>query len=473
MGRYNFPVKLHRFTSEEFTKRKAAYVAKYGYTVNIPGFQDIIKLGLDQPPSEKELSQYSSKDPGDLSVHRWQEIKKYKAKKKESFMRMMSSPSSNWQNNVGTAMTLLDDVNDTLGTLSMVARLTAHMLPKALGKVLLGPAGWALTAAEIANIGMTLSRLPLKALKLKPQLHKGLGLNPFAKKARVARAAKLRTLRPSKGEIIEALQTTDNICGVGLCLGPIVGLLQDIAAGMYRVATGKKVKINMPWAGLATHEQLALNVFKAVQQLWTGGPELTHEDKTKTILAANMATQVAYPLLQDWHPIDMIDGLNNMEIQAPWPTDPTTLETLLEAGISQRQAIGMLSWDKEYVTPLDLWDSAEPMINESFHNYCDENKHNLQGYMTAQTSVDTIQNLYALTEGEGQVELDYSYTEKAIHKMFDNGWRFHRNNTLEMLQCFSGCCEKWGEQGYDFAWKDLQQRIVYQCRTMFTRTIPR
>lgn len=470
---YEFPVKMHRFTSEEFTQRKAAYVAKYGYTVNIPGFRDIIKLGLDQPPSEQELSQYSSKDPGELSVRRWEEIKQYKAKKKESFMRMMASPSPNWVNNVGTAMTFLDDVNDSLGTLSMVARLTAHMLPKALGKILMGPAGWALTAAEIANVGMTLSRLPMRAVKLKPQLHKGLGLNPFSKKARVARAVKLRTLRPSKGEIIEALQTTDNIFGVGLCLGPIMGLLTDVASGMYRVATGKRVDVSAPGWGLAAHEQLALNVFKGVQQLWTGGPELTQEDKTKTILAANMATQVAYPILQDWHPVDMIDGLENIELQAPWPTDPTTLETLLEAGISQRQAIGMLSWDTEYASTLDLWDSAEPMINESFHNYCDENKHNLQGYMTAETAVDTIQNNYALMEGEGQVELDYAHTEKAIHKMFDAGYRFHKNTTVKELQCFAANCERWGEQGLDFTWRELHPRLWRACEIEFTTEIPR
>ncbi|GAI66677.1 unnamed protein product, partial [marine sediment metagenome] len=60
-----------------------------------------------------------------------------------------------------------DDVNDSLGTLAVIARFAAHMLPKRLGKLLLGPAGWALTAAEIANLGMTVSRLPLRAISLK------------------------------------------------------------------------------------------------------------------------------------------------------------------------------------------------------------------------------------------------------------------------------------------------------------------
>lgn len=472
MGRYQFPVKLHRFTTEEFTKRKAAHVAKYGYTVNIPGFSDIIKLGLDQPPTEEELSKYSSKDPGELSVKRWEYIKAYKLKKKESFMRMMASPSPNWMQNIGTAMTFLDDVNDTLGTLSMVARIAAHMLPKALGKILMGPAGWALTAAEIANIGMTLSRLPMKAVNLKANLHKGLGLNPFSKKAKISRAAKLRTLRPSKGEIIEALQTTDNICGVGLCLGPIMGLANDVVFGLYRVVTGKRVDVSAPGWGLAAHEQLGLNVFKAVQQLSTGGQELSDRDHTKVWIAANLAIQVAAPLIWSWHPIDKIDPVNNIELRAPWPRDPTTLAIFAEEGIDPRRHTGFLSWNRQWATPLDLWDSAEPKINASFHEYCYRNRHNLEGFMTAETAVESTQYIYGLTEGEDQVELDYSHTEKAIHKMFDNGWRFRPLTSPQQLECFSQKVEEWGGQGYDFSWKELQWRLLQVCSMDFTREVP-
>lgn len=472
MGIYQFPVKLHRFTSEEFDKRKAAYTAKYGYTINIPGFRDIVKLGLDRPPTEEELSKYSSRDPGELSVERWEYIKAHKQRKKESFLRMMQSPSPTWVSNIATAMTFLDDVNDSLGTLSMVTRLAAHMLPKALGRVLMGPAGWALTAAEIANIGMTLSRLPIRAVALKTKMHRGLGLNPFSKKAKVARAAKLRTLRPSKGEIIEALQTTDNIMGVGLCLGPIMGLITDIISGTYRTLKGKSVSVSMPSAGLATHEQLGLNVFKAAQQLWTGGQELSDDQHTRAILAVNQATQIAWPITQAWHPVDNISDINNIELEAPSPKDPTTLALFAEEGIDPRTRTGFLSWNRKYVTPDDLWSSAEPKIDHSFHEYCDRNKHNYKGFMTAETAVESIQNLYALMEGEDAVELDYAHTEKAIHKMFDNGYRFHEITTPEQLACFAQKVEEWGGQGYDFEWRDLSMRLFQTCEIIFTREVP-
>ena len=472
MGRYEFPVKLHSFTSEEFDRRKAEYHAKHGYTIHIPGFRDILKLGIDRPPTEQELSLYKSDRPGDLSEYRWNQIKAYKQKKKDSFLRMMSSPTPTWMQNIGTAMTFLDDVNDTLGTAAVVARFAAHMLPKTLGKVLLGPAGWALMAADIANIGMTLSRLPIKALKLKPQLHKGLGLNPFSKKARVSRAAKLRRVSLSKGELIEGLQTTDNIFGVGLCLGPILGLVQDIIFGTYRVITGERLGIQCDFPEWSLPNLMGLKSMKANVQLWTGGQELSDDDHSRSILCANGATQMAWPLIQSWHPVDKISNINHIEIQAPLPTDPTTLELFQNERIDPRRHRGFLHLNKEFATPTDLWDASEPMIDNSFHEYCNRNKHNQQGYMTAQTGVETIQNMFALMEGEDQVQLGYSHTEKAIHKMFDNGWRFHERTAPEALECFATTCERWGAEGFDPTWKDIRYRMFDICKVRFTRATP-
>ena len=149
--RYEFPVKRHRYTTEEFTRKKAEYVAKYGYTMTIPGFSDIVKFDLTTPPSEAELKLYRKKDIKALGSHRYNQIKKLMQRKKESFLRMMGSPNPEWLMNIGTNMTFLDDINDSLGTLAVITRTFAHVLPKTVGKALLGPAGWALTAADIVN----------------------------------------------------------------------------------------------------------------------------------------------------------------------------------------------------------------------------------------------------------------------------------------------------------------------------------
>jgi len=472
MGRYNFPVKWHRFTTEEFDRKKAEYNAKYGYTVSIPGFSDIIHLGIDQPPSEKELSQYRSDRPGELSVYRWQQIKAYKKKKKDAFIRMMSSPQPTWARNIGTAMTFLDDINDTMGTLAVTMRLAAHMFPRALGKIIKGPSGWALLIADICNIAMTLSRAPLKALQCKPNWHKGLASNPFTKKARVKRELKLRRHGITKGELIEALQVTDNTVGVGLCLGPIWGLAQDIAFGMYRVATGKRVGVKVPYEMLPPHEALGQNVQKAAEQLWTGGQEMSDEDHARCILAATAGQHLSWPVIQNWNPVDNLSDISAVEIRAPWPKDPTTLELFREEGINPYAHTGFLHLDKEYASPIELMDVCEPLIQTSWREYTQRNKNTQMGHMVAQTVNDLVQQNYALCEGEEAVELDYVMAEKFFHKMWDNRWRLAEQDDPNALACMAKLLEKWGERYLDYRWDLLQGWVTRDCHVRFTRETP-
>ncbi|GAH19337.1 unnamed protein product, partial [marine sediment metagenome] len=177
--KYEFPVSAHRFTTEEFNAKRAAYVAKFGYTMHIPGFSDIVKFDIHPPPTEAEVELYQKKDIKTLGPKRYEYIKKLMAKKRESFLRMMASPTPDWVNNIGTTMTFLDDVNDSLGTLSLVCRCLARLVPKAAARFFMGPAGWAMAAADIVNLGMTIMRSPIAALGGKSDLSSAATTNPF------------------------------------------------------------------------------------------------------------------------------------------------------------------------------------------------------------------------------------------------------------------------------------------------------
>ncbi|GAH51092.1 unnamed protein product, partial [marine sediment metagenome] len=289
----------------EFTRKKAEYNAKYGYTMHIPGLSDIVKFDTTSPPTDDEVAKYKAKDVDALGGIRYEEIKNHMAKKKESFLRMMDSPTPTWIGNIGTSMTFLDDVNDSMGTLAVLARLGAHMLPKAAGRFLLGPAGWALAIADICQIAMNVMRSPLTRVMRKSALSKATATNPFCKEARVQRAKKLKRIKLTKGEIIEGLQTTENVFGVGLCLGPIVGAFLEAFAGLVRVLQGKKVRVKWPLPKWSDYEVQGMKGLEAAQQLNTGGQELSDEDHIKSYIVANMASQILYPVFQLSHPLDV------------------------------------------------------------------------------------------------------------------------------------------------------------------------
>jgi len=467
--KFEFPVKLPRYTTEQFDRIKAEYIAKYGYTMNIPGFFDIVKIGIDKPPTAEELHYYKRKDMTELSPIRYEEIKDHMAKKKESFLRMMGSPTPTWINNIGTTMTLLDNVNDAAGTLAVMARTAAIMLPKTLAKVFAGPAGWLLLAADIANVAMSVMRSPISAVSAKGDLSKASMTNPFCKEAKANRATKLKRLKPSKGEIIEALQTTEQVFGIGLSLGPIVGAMIEAFTGPYRVLTGKKVNVKWPIEHIQTPEMYAMKGLEAVQVLSNGGQELSDEDHTKMYLVANMATQVLKPYFDVYHPLDRIDGIENILRTAPRPSHPSTISLLEEEGIDVNKSIGFPYADREQVSASELMDIGYDHNHDSFMEYAENTKHTHHGWIGAQCVNDFSQNSLALLEGDDQVVLDFHPVEKACFKLLDGGFMFRKGTAHNVLENFASCIMELDAMGIEPDLRMIRSTVAQASGNRFVR----
>lgn len=466
MAKFEFPVKLHRFSNEEFTKKKADYNAKYGYTMHVPGLSDIVKFDTTPPPTDLELSQYKAKDVDAVGQYRYDQIQKLMQAKKESFLRMMDSPNPTWLSNIGTSMTFLDDVNDACGTLSVIARIGAHLLPKAVGRVLLGPAGWLLLAADIAQIAMTVMRSPLTRVMKKSSLSKATATNPFCKEARVARSNRLKKIKPSKGEVIEALQVTNNVFGVGLSLGPIVGAVEEAFTGPFRVLEGKQVRVKWPYPKLSEYEFRAMEGLEACQMLNTGGQELSDEDHIKSYIVANMASQVLYPIFQEWQPFDNIEGVENI-IRTPRPVrDPGTKYILEEAGIDWRTRNGFLHAESGQSSVGELMDIGFDLNTKSFLEVAERTKHDYKGLLGGQSVNDYAQNSMALIEGEDQVELDFHPVEKAMFMIMDNYHELWTGTKDFQLVQFSDEIMALDSRGITLPFKELKTHLwdLYRIR---------
>lgn len=436
MPKFQNPVQLPKFTGSDWEKKKADHISKYGYTINVPAFNDIFKFDLSTPPSKPELDLYKKKDIDALGKKRYDQIQKYQAKKRASYLRMIASPAPGWAQNIGSALNFIDDLNDTLGTLAMVARFTARLVPRVIGKILMGPAGWALTAAEIVGFVGNLAYAPVTALQGKRAMHDLTSRNPFTKKAAVARARKLRRHLPTKGEIIEALQTTDQMFGWGICLGPLMGFAQDIAFGAYRVATGKKVMVkHAPIEYPLWMKPLSPTIF-ALQAILPGNPVIDDDTYERAVMTAYAISQVLRPYNLEWNILDEVDGLQNIIIPAKPVIQPSTLMLLEEEGINPKSVTGYPQINKPEATFDELWDGSAEMTTNAFHGYAHRNKNNYKGWMTAQFVNDTAQNMLAMAEGDEAVVLDYDPVEKACHKMLDAGLVIYPTPTEAQINAF-------------------------------------
>lgn len=450
MIEWKSPVDLPRFTNDEMERKRREYVEKYGYYVTIPGLEEIIHLKAPKEPTQPEFDSWQERRryeylitryPDSRKVRDWREMAdrampqgRYSEitdlieDKRLRARRIAASPVPSTVQNIGSVMTFLDDVNDMLGTAGVVMRFAAKLTPRFARRFFLGPAGWLFLAADIAGIIMSLMQtayaLPATCLTRKRYLEDLSGVNPFSKKAKTRRARKLRRILPGKGEIIEGLQTTDQLFGVGLCLGPIVGFGLDVISGTVRASRGQKVTWFRKPPDPYNHERRASLMMRHAHAASLIRDEFTEAEHFASLLALNGATQILIPYLKEWNPLDEVEGLEHALLEPPTPEFPTTRFVLEEMGIDWTQAVGWPTINKKEATILELWDADQHTAAKAFWDFCERNRHNDIGMVGAQNAFEFALNMQGMIEAWETVEVEYEpYLQQWIewHK---NGCEF-------------------------------------------------
>lgn len=220
---------LPKFTTAEFEKRREQYQARYGNKVNIPGFSDVIHIIPKARISAEERAAHiwalKRELPSPLTNDQQQSLKY----KKFRFLKALASATPAWLKNYGAVATVLDNVEDGLVTVSVLGRVAAKIAPRLMGRMIPG-VGWILLGSDILNALNMISWVSFAAKKAKRNIEDLAGRNPFHSKAALNRAFKLGRAVPSFGEVLEILQTTDQLFGVGLCLGGFMGIVTDITS---------------------------------------------------------------------------------------------------------------------------------------------------------------------------------------------------------------------------------------------------
>jgi len=446
MAKWDGPFKLPRWTSEEFTAMKAKYVAKHGYRVTVPGFDDIIHLKTAKPMTEEEESLWKGRKYDQIPAKRRAEIRNEKQRKKDQFLAMLASPSPRIAMNVASIMTSLDDAQDAISTLAAVGMIAAKVLPKFLQRAIMGPLGWVLAASDLMNLLNPYSRggrawgTKNSGRAAKKKMEKMTEKNPFSKKARAKRARRIRRFRPSIGTAVEAAQTTDEIFGIGISLGPIMGFAQDVLFGMVRDKMGQTVTIDFPPRAISSWGQAAMKCLKSSICFQAFAWESDMTDEIASMIAVNLSLQAAYPLLEEWNPLEEVDNIGELYIKAPVPTDILTIEVIEEAGYNVEDLCGWPGINKLWASLDEISTIADDYAARNIRHFGEKNRHNIAAFIGAQNANDFAVNMIAALEGPDQVVVDYIRESRIMIIILDNGFIFPDAITPEQIGKFQDWC---------------------------------
>jgi len=425
------PFHLPEFTDEDYSKAKAEHVAKAGYQITLPGLSDIIHIGQPKPMTEDEKYRYRKRQYWTFGKKRMDEIMEMKYKKKQRYEAMLHSPTPAIVQNAGSLLCAIDDAQDAISTMAWIGRILIHFAPRILGRSFLGPVGWMLLAADILNLIMILGGMGLIMPQKKKTFEGATSSNPFHKKAKLARAKKLAKWKPTFADTIQALQTTDQVFGFGVSLGPIVGLIQDITFGTMRMMGGQSVMINKypppykPWHRAAYKTMRSANIFNQVD--WC-----QNKDIMKDIYAPlHTAHEVVKDMSALWNPLDVIDNLNDVELQAPIPTDPLSWDIMKECKTPIEEFTGWPATGDEWININDVVDSSLEATPRNLKAIMAMNAHNWDGYAIGGLAAETAPYMLANIEEEKEVEYDYTAGSKIGGAMLESGLQFNEDMNEE------------------------------------------
>lgn len=271
------------------------------------------------------------------------------ARRRDRARRIADSPTPESVRAASSILTWVDDVQDALVTASVLARLVATFYKPAL------PVAVVLQeAAAAANLFQLSASVPAITLAGKFRGQRIIPSLLGAQSARAIQNARINRVAPSIGEIIQIAQTTDQLFGVGLSLGPIVGFVQDLVFGSltgaeFAFQSGIRYKPNDELflrredqdraEGLGLHRHLSSVASGATAAAWLLSlpDSLLFSDRIDSLVLLSLIAELARGFLPEsnWEPL-ALPGLDR-DRPASRQLRPKTALSLYTLGLDPYQ----------------------------------------------------------------------------------------------------------------------------------------
>ena len=424
MADYGAPFHMPRKTPKWWEGARHRAIKDKGYKVRIPNLKDIINVPVWDPLTPEEETAYKKGKRGNISGNRWNQIKDMEDYKRDKYDAMLRNPDPEILQNRSSLMAALDDAEDALSTIGLAAKLIGPFLPAAIGDAIAGPLGWALGAAALLNLANSLLAPEMKPLRTKRDLEKALKHNPFSKEGRAANVHDFIHSGLHAGNLLEAAQVTDNIYGVGVCLGPLMALPETIASGLVRQASGQKVdwEVAKPDWGYWGHA--ASKALHSLAAIAGDAPYLTDDEYIAVHLAGFASHQFlgAYPeATQQWKDKPKI---RHLHFRAPVPTNPITLRIMKD---HNDDPIKLANWPQTGTAWADhntLTKATVPKAKRNLGAWVKKNRHSMKAYYAAMNMGEIPLQAIAGATGPENLATGYSIPSRATFALLNANYTF-------------------------------------------------
>lgn len=282
---------------------------------------------------------------------------------------------------------------------------------------------------------------------------------------------------PSFSEGIQALQVTKDIWGVGLSIGPIFGLAYDLITGGVRWLIGQKVTFKnapadieifrkaddakheyarwkRPKKKMSKSEFLAWKAKKVASGTWGVRSKMDEdiqramrlsqhsygwkhntvwEQEAAMYCGTEIAGQGVRNILDHWNPMENVEGLEHIEIEAYNEPNPLIEEMLREEGLDPDQGIAWPSVGKRWATYEEIQTSLAPIAAWNFEHFTDQcEDEDLLAVMENSAIEFGLHNIAEL-EGIRSIEIQYHAALNIAETLLDKNYSFPLSITVNQM----------------------------------------
>ena len=449
MADWTAPFHMPNFTDDEFAARRREAVRDNGYVVRIPGLEEIIHLPAEEPMTPAEEREWRRPGRGNIPAERRRELENMQQIRRDRYAAMLQDPTPDILRSRSSIMAAVDDAQDCLSTVGVVGRLTLPLLPRVVSGVLAGPIGWIMTGAMALNLVNRIATPGIPTRQAKRRYNRLSQHNPFTQRGRAGMSRALTDRRLHSGNLIEAAQVTDNIWGVGVCLGPVMSLPVTIVSGLARMAMGQEVDWQVPPTNWSHWRAVAGRAMHSMSALWGDTPFLSDDEVAGMILAGHFAQQ-AFPQTDGLcEGVANVRDVHNVELCAPTPTNLLTREVIEEAGDNVDEFVEWPSTGEKWSNVNTLTDKTFPRAMDNIHSFYNRHSNDLLGYYSGAYAGES--GLYAAENGGGSrtVETSYTILSRAVTGLLNMNYVLPDSVTEAQINCLGQYLDDLQRQDYE------------------------
>jgi len=229
----------------------------------------------------------------------------------------------------------------------------------------------------------------------------------------------------------------------------------DVIAGPVRRTFGDKVTVKLPIPTYDEFCKAAQHNARTTSAYFYPGVQTTDEEVLTMMFAHWLGQMALFSGTKDLSGWENFENLDTIELRAPLPTNPLTLEVIEEEGIKVDDIVGWPHNSQPWALATDLVEEYDAPAKDYFRDYMSRHDKDWIGYIFKTLACDAHFYTMAAAEGEDQVVYDYTVVSKVCSMLLENRVYPDPSQPSNKVKLLADRLDIWETIGFKPAFKEI------------------